>query len=155
MKYILQTCKGTTHPVYEDVIIFYKVPFALPPVDTLRFAAPVLASDWSKVNHSKVYKPIDTFLSSSYKIRLDATKPGRNCIQAFEFRFFDPTGNPEEGSEDCLYLNIYVKKTALGEPHKALPVYLYFHGGAFLLGDSLSIDGAKIASGTASTPYES
>ena len=48
------------------------------------------------------------------------------------------------GAEDCLYLNIYVPLHAL-ESNKSLPVYLYFHGGAFLAGENNLIEGAYIS----------
>ena len=48
------------------------------------------------------------------------------------------------GSEDCLHMNIYVPKDALSG-RQQLPVYVYFHGGAFLLGSNADIDGTKIA----------
>ena len=41
--------------------------------------------------------------------------------------------------------DIYVKKSAL-QTYQNLPVYLYFHGGAFLAGTNGEIDGAMIAS---------
>ena len=47
---------------YKDVVVFYKVPFALPPVDALRFRAPVMATDWSSFDHSKVYHEFDHFI---------------------------------------------------------------------------------------------
>ena len=77
---------------------------------------------------------------------LDARSPGAHCIQAFEFMFDDLIGNDfGSGSEDCLHMNIYVPKSALRQEHRQLPVYVYFHGGAFLLGSNSDIDGAKIA----------
>ena len=52
---------------YKDVVVFYKVPFALPPVDTLRFRAPVMATDWSIFDHSKVYHEFDQFIRDELK----------------------------------------------------------------------------------------
>ena len=49
------------------------------------------------------------------------------------------------GTEDCLYLSLYVPKNAL-DNNLHLPVYLYFHGGAYLGGASNIQDGAYIAS---------
>ena len=49
------------------------------------------------------------------------------------------------GTEDCLYLSLYVPKNAL-DNNLHLPVYLYFHGGAYLGGASNAQDGAYIAS---------
>ncbi|XP_046994165.1 venom carboxylesterase-6-like [Schistocerca americana] len=51
----------------------------------------------------------------------DATQYGSDCVQ-----------NTGEGSEDCLYLNVYVP----GLPHEGsgLPVLFYVHGGGFIKG---------------------
>ena len=51
---------------YNDVVVFYKVPFALPPVDALRFRAPVMATDWSSFDHSKVYHEFDHFIRDEF-----------------------------------------------------------------------------------------
>ena len=46
-------------------------------------------------------------------------------------------------SEDCLLLNVYVPGNATNS--SALPVMLWFHGGAFILGDTLGYDGSVLA----------
>lgn len=40
-----------------------------------------------------------------------------------------------EGSEDCLYLNIYVPERE-NENSEALPVLFWIHGGAFMFGSA-------------------
>lgn len=46
-------------------------------------------------------------------------------------------------SEDCLQLNVYVPGNATSS--SALAVMLWFHGGAFILGDTLGYDGSVLA----------
>jgi len=46
-------------------------------------------------------------------------------------------------SEDCLQLNVYIPGNATSS--SALAVMLWFHGGAFILGDTLSYDGSVLA----------
>jgi para-nitrobenzyl esterase len=55
----------------------------------------------------------------------DATKPGASC---------------EKDVEDCLYLN--VTKPAETRPGQKLPVMVWIHGGAFLVGTSMGAFGA-------------
>ncbi|KWF06430.1 carboxylesterase family protein [Burkholderia pseudomultivorans] len=47
------------------------------------------------------------------------------------------------GSEDCLYLNIYVPDTAT--PASALPVLFWMHGGGFILASGSQTDGSALA----------
>uniref|UniRef100_A0AC34RHI0 Carboxylic ester hydrolase n=1 Tax=Panagrolaimus sp. JU765 TaxID=591449 RepID=A0AC34RHI0_9BILA len=56
---------------------------------------------------------------------LDATIPPKPCLTS-------PTILNPDGSEDCLYLNVIRPKNALN-----LPVMVFIHGGAFLIGSAL------------------
>ncbi|XP_047112051.1 juvenile hormone esterase-like [Schistocerca piceifrons] len=51
----------------------------------------------------------------------DATQYGSDCVQ-----------NTGEGSEDCLYLNVYVP--GVPQEGSGLPVLFYVHGGGFIKG---------------------
>ncbi|WP_374468749.1 carboxylesterase/lipase family protein [Phenylobacterium sp.] len=55
----------------------------------------------------------------------DATRPGANCTQ----------------SEDCLFLN--VTRPANARPGAKLPVMVWIHGGAFVMGNSIGAFGAE------------
>lgn len=58
----------------------------------------------------------------------DATKPGNRCAQ------LNPYSNTQmEGSEDCLYLNVYTPSLP-GEKNEKLPVMFFVHGGKFIIG---------------------
>lgn len=89
---------------------FEGIPYALPPIGKLRFQPPVAVKKWPGT--------------------LLATRPQSICLQYDHL----PINPPErvEGSEDCLYLNIYTP--AVEGTKKLLPVLFYIHGGAFQYG---------------------
>ena len=88
---------------------FLGIPFADPPVGSLRFMSPQPYSG-----------PKD----------IEATSFGKSCSQGSE-------ENPEY-VEDCLYLNVYTPVLPAGEPCTVggRPVAVYLYGGAFLAGSS-------------------
>ena len=100
-------------------ISFLGIPFAQPPVNELRWKAP---RDLTNVP--------ETF---------DATKLPNRCMQVSNF--YDSMDGIEGGSiigsEDCLYLNIYVSERALNS-RENLPVMFWIHGGGNTWGYSAS-----------------
>ena len=44
-----------------------------------------------------------------------------------------------EGGEDCLYLNVYTKQSPGAPPSPLLPVIVFLHGGAFVVGSCESV----------------
>ncbi|KAG7188023.1 hypothetical protein KM043_015769 [Ampulex compressa] len=101
---------GRSYEAYEGI------PFALPPVGKLRFKDPQRVPRWSG--------------------ELMATKLGSPCLQYVEIP--KEPNEKVEGSEDCLYLNIYVPaidKTV----KKSLPVIFWIHGGAFQFGTGIDM----------------
>ena len=102
------TLEGTLN-ASGAVRIFRGVPFAAPPVASLRWQPPQPAIPWDGV-------------------RL-ADEEGPHCMQGNVFGDINPRG--KEMSEDCLYLTIWAPaKTSAGP----LPVYLWFYGGGFAAG---------------------
>ncbi|XP_063054691.1 cocaine esterase-like [Engraulis encrasicolus] len=104
------------------------VPFAKPPVGALRLAAPQPAEAWEGVR--------------------DATKQPLMCLQDRQPTFvfaekLNLTLEVPEVSEDCLYLNVYTPvKPAEGAK---LPVMVWIHGGAFIMGSASFYDGSVLA----------
>lgn len=78
------------------------IPFAAPPVGDLRFMPPQPAACWSGVR--------------------DASAFGAECFQR---QFLADGGTLDEGSEDCLTLNVW----APADAGTSLPVLFFVHGG--------------------------
>lgn len=88
---------------------FTGIPYAQPPVDELRFKAPLAADPWEGI--------------------LDASKPHDVCPQSNPI-----TGDfTAIGTEDCLFLNVYTPQLP-DSKNQLLPVIFYIHGGGFALG---------------------
>ncbi|XP_038223582.1 acetylcholinesterase-like [Zerene cesonia] len=90
-----------------EYLEFLDVPYAKPPIGELRFKNPEPPQPWDGVR--------------------DATKIDLNHISCQYYKIV-------RGSEDCLYLNVYVPKL----PPKQctlLPVMVHIHGGGFLDGN--------------------
>ncbi|XP_068155848.1 esterase B1 [Drosophila tropicalis] len=95
--------------VYDEELYyaFEGIPFAKPPVGDLRFRAPQPPEPWQGVLDCTSYKakPLQT-----------------NMILGIV-----------EGSEDCLYLNVYAKTL---KSEKPLPVIVWIYGGGFQKGEA-------------------
>src|ERR1700728_4150427 len=87
---------------------FLGIPYAAPPVGSLRWRAPQPAAHWSGVRRATTFAP--------------------HCPQtASEF-------GVASMSENCLYLNVYAPATDREKGN--LPVMVWFHGGVFVWGES-------------------
>lgn len=107
----------------EDVFDTYSwrgVPFAAPPVDVLRWQAPRDPQPWDDVLDTKVFSDI--------------------CPQYVA----GETQSTIQGSEDCLYLNIWTPRE---EKAELRPVYVWIHGGGNSIQMPFNSDltGAKLA----------
>ena len=126
----LGIANGIVHNLYDNVVVVRKIPFAKPPIGDLRFNAPRIERDWSTYAH------VD--MDSSLAV-LNGTGNSQQCFQSQD------SSEDTKSSEDCLYLDIYIPKSAIENDTVKYPVYLYFHGGAFHIGNSTVIDGSYIA----------
>jgi cholinesterase len=120
-----QTVKTTTGDLTgkasdwkPEVSEYLGIPFALPPIGNLRWAAPVANKAPGKA--------------------VDATKYGSSCLASSSRAPANGTdavaamGGASDGqSEDCLFINVWSKPQS-GEKKKAVLVWIY--GGAFIIG---------------------
>lgn len=86
-----------------NVYQFLGIPFAKPPVDTLRWKPTLPPDSWLNILHTTSFAP---------------KCPQKNFVQGDTTYTF-------EGDEDCLYLNVWTPQTA--QPN--LPVLVFIHGG--------------------------
>lgn len=114
--------------VHADV--FKGIPYARPPVGSLRFHAPRPAEAWEGVYQADTFSAICPQMGQ---------KEGSFYHKEF---YYDPEFMPAQ-SEDCLYLNIWVPKEGEG----SFPVAIWFHGGGFMngFGSELEFDGEAYA----------
>ena len=102
----------------KSVFQFLGVPYAEPPVGSLRFKPPLPISGWTGTKN--------------------ATDFGPECMQ----NVYRPGPRPSM-SEDCLVLHVYVPETL--SPVKQRAVMVWIHGGAFVIGKASTYDGAHLA----------
>ncbi|KAM4614477.1 fatty acyl-CoA hydrolase precursor, medium chain-like [Discoglossus pictus] len=123
--------QGKTLEVKETdrtVHVFYRIPFARPPVGPLRFAPPQPPEPWGGIR--------------------DATQPPPICLQdqtsMEKFReIFKAEIQLPRISEDCLFLNVYTP--ANRDKNSRLPVMVFIHGGAFTMGGAFMFDGSALS----------
>jgi para-nitrobenzyl esterase len=105
----------------KDVQVFRGIPFAAPPVGSLRFRPPVPPASWTGPLSAKLRTPA--------------------CAQVL---YYDPTENSNDVmSEDCLTLNVWTPAA----DNKTRPVMVFINGGALVGGGARNTwyDGTTLA----------
>ncbi|XP_072202214.1 fatty acyl-CoA hydrolase precursor, medium chain-like [Excalfactoria chinensis] len=114
----------------RSVNVFLGLPFAKPPVGPLRFSEPQPPEPWKGVRDATSYPPMCLQNKVLGQITSDLVTNRKEKV-------------PLQMSEDCLYLNIYTPVST--EKQEKLPVFVWIHGGALVLGSASSYDGSAIA----------
>jgi para-nitrobenzyl esterase len=116
---VVQTNEGPVQGFQtEGVTEFRGIPYAAPPVGSLRWKPPVSHARWTKV--------------------LQATSYGSNCPQLVT----SPFAGPASANEDCLFLNVFTQ--AANNQRAKLPVIVWIHGGGNTGGEGSDYDGSKL-----------
>uniref|UniRef100_W5L1C3 Si:ch73-89b15.3 n=1 Tax=Astyanax mexicanus TaxID=7994 RepID=W5L1C3_ASTMX len=103
----------------DSAHIFYKIPFADPPVGAYRWRYPRPVTPW--------------------RGERSASAPGPACMQRCFGPITDKCPKTVRGhvSEDCLYLNVFVPLSVnFSAPLLQLPVMVWIHGGDFIAGSA-------------------
>lgn len=123
----VKTATGTVEGFTRDGVNRWRaIPYAKPPVGSLRFRAPQPVQPWRGVRHCHGYG-----YCAPQQRMYTLLAPGR----------YQPT------SEDCLTLNVVAPEDAEARSDESLPVMVFIHGGGYLLGSSATpiYDGASLA----------
>ncbi|CAN0021484.1 unnamed protein product [Rangifer tarandus platyrhynchus] len=123
---IVETAQGRVLGKYvslkgfaQPVAVFLGIPFAKPPLGSLRFSPPQPAEPWTFVKNTTSYPPM---CSQSTVLAEISSEHFSNGIESIKPKL----------SEDCLYLNIYTPADLT--KRSKLPVMVWIHGGALLMG---------------------
>jgi para-nitrobenzyl esterase len=113
------------------ITAFKGIPFAMPPVKSLRFRAPVPASNWVGTMKTYSFKPISM-----------QPVPGLDTDNIYTREWHVDPDIPM--SEDCLYLNVW---TPAKRDDEKLPVFVWFFGGGWQVGytSEMEFDGERFA----------
>ncbi|MEV5748269.1 carboxylesterase/lipase family protein [Actinoallomurus sp. NPDC052308] len=115
---VVRTAEGPVRgTVTGDHRVFEGIPYAAPPVGSLRWTSPQPVSPWTRTR--------------------DATRPGNACAQTAGF-----LGDAPSEAEDCLYLNVTTPRHVTG---RRLPVMFWIHGGGFYSGAGDLYDARRLA----------
>ncbi|KAK3593557.1 hypothetical protein CHS0354_018644 [Potamilus streckersoni] len=119
---VVETLNGPVQGLTENVFntnidIYLSIPYAKPPLGSLRFRKPEPVDKWNSV--------------------LSATKLPNSCFQTIDnswdrFSGVEMWNANTNISEDCLYLNLWVPKNTIGK----LATLLWIYGGGFVSGTS-------------------
>jgi para-nitrobenzyl esterase len=104
----------------NNALVWKGIPYAKPPLGALRWKAPVDPDAWTGV--------------------LEATTPCSACSQQVTDKFWRPSA-AFTGGEDCLCLDIYRPESDT----TGLPVFVWIHGGANVLGSAQVYNGTALA----------
>ncbi|XP_045298752.1 liver carboxylesterase 1 isoform X2 [Leopardus geoffroyi] len=114
----------------QPVAVFLGIPFARPPLGSLRFAPPQPAEPWNFVKNTTSYPPMCSQDAVGGQVLSDLFTNRKENI-------------PLKFSEDCLYLNIYTPADL--RKKNRLPVMVWIHGGGLMVGGASTYSGLALS----------
>ncbi|MCY1045676.1 carboxylesterase family protein [Corallococcus sp. bb12-1] len=109
---VVSTVEGQLRGTAEEGVFAYKgIPYAQPPVGELRWRAPKAVVPWKHIREANAF--------------------GNASLQSREACIAGGGGDPGPMGEDCLYLNVWTPRV---DAKAKLPVIVWIHGGAFVIG---------------------
>ncbi|XP_025776297.1 liver carboxylesterase 1 isoform X2 [Puma concolor] len=114
----------------QPVAVFLGIPFARPPLGSLRFAPPQPAEPWNFVKNTTSYPPMCSQDAVGGQVLSDLLTNRKESI-------------PLKFSEDCLYLNIYTPADL--RKKNRLPVMVWIHGGGLMVGGASTYSGLVLS----------
>jgi len=119
------TVHGTIDPSTPCVRRFLGIPYAQPPVGELRFAPPQPPHPFGKLQANTMPPACMQFRWTS--------PPSIYSVYLNEFNVGGPNQTAPAVSEDCLTLSVWAPASPNAQ-HGRLPVLVWLHGGAFIMG---------------------
>src|SRR5499427_567186 len=118
---VVETKEGLVQGfIANGVTRFLGIPYAEPPVGSLRWQPPKDRAPWTNVLKATEFAPICALITT---LGVFSGAPNNN--------------------EDCLYLNVFTPDL---NPSARLPVIVWIHGGGNVDGETPGYDGSKLAS---------
>ncbi|XP_039765785.1 neuroligin-4, Y-linked [Pararge aegeria] len=128
----------------EPVEVFRGIPYASPPVGTLRFMPPVSGAQWSGVKIAEEFSPVCPQVLPDIRNETAVLKRISKGRLEYLKRILPFLTNQ---SEDCLYLNIYAPAQAgVRDAVARYPVLVFVHGESYEWSSGNPYDGAVLAS---------
>ncbi|XP_045504959.1 neuroligin-4, Y-linked [Colias croceus] len=128
----------------EPVEVFRGVPYASPPVGSLRFMPPVSGAQWSGVKIAEEFSPVCPQVLPDIRNETAVLKRISKGRLEYLKRILPFLTNQ---SEDCLYLNIYAPAQAgVRDAVARYPVLVFVHGESYEWSSGNPYDGTVLAS---------
>ncbi|XP_060810553.1 neuroligin-4, Y-linked [Amyelois transitella] len=128
----------------EPVEVFRGVPYASPPVGSLRFMPPVSGAQWSGVKIAEEFSPVCPQVLPDIRNETAVLKRISKGRLEYLKRILPFLTNQ---SEDCLYLNIYAPAQAgVRDAIARYPVLVFVHGESYEWSSGNPYDGTVLAS---------
>ncbi|XP_043671917.1 uncharacterized protein LOC122630924 isoform X2 [Vespula pensylvanica] len=128
--------KPRTNHDLQLVDVFLGVPYAEPPVGSLRFTPPRSPQPWRGVRQSLEFAPVCPQVLPNLR---DEVKPARYEYLERHLQYL------KNQSEDCLYLNIYAPHQPEGQRNlKKYPVMVFIHGESYEWNSGNPYDGTVL-----------